>query len=662
MGNNKLMETKESDLIFALDIGTKTVIGVVGYYKDEVFHILDSEIIEHKKRSMYDGQIHNIQEVADVVSKVKTNIEDRLSVKFTKVALAAAGRALKTYKQRVDSEIDITVKIDNRLIESLEMEAIQKAQEELEGKKEKSEPAYYCVGYTVIKYYLDDNFIDSLEGHSGNKIGAEVIATFLPHVVVDSLYTVMARVGLEVVHLTLEPIAAINVAIKKDLRLLNLCLVDIGAGTSDVAVTRDGTVVSYGMAPIAGDIITENIAKRYLIGYDMAEKIKVNLCKEVKHKFSDIVGIEYELTSDEILDEVDSVIEKLGKEIADTILKCNEKSPSAVLMIGGGSQIPRLNTYVSKYLDLPKERVATKTAEIVEGVEGIQEILKGPQGITPIGIALTAAQNKYKDFLEVVVNGVQIKLFNSKKIKVSDALVLIGYNPRKLIPKRGDDFVYFLNGEEKIIKGSVGKPAEIFLNGNLASLESVIEDGDIISVEEAVSGIKAEPKLYDIIGEAYVEYNDKRIDLRESIKLNSQIINSNVFVNEYDEIKIKEITTVDEFIKKHNIDTRGYQIYVNGEASSDGYIKNGDIIKTEKIARLNKHINLMVNGNAMKIGYSKDSFKFVDVFDHIDIDLKKPHGNLIVNLNGGKADFTTDLIDGDKVDIYWDKEVNRGDV
>lgn len=662
MENDKLMEAKKNELIFALDIGTKTVIGVVGYYKDEIFHILDSEMIEHKKRSMYDGQIHNIQEVADVVSKVKKNIEDRLSVKFTKVALAAAGRALKTYKQRVDSEIDITVKIDNRLIESLEMEAIQKAQEELEGKKEKSEPAYYCVGYTVIKYYLDDNFIDNLEGHSGNKIGAEVIATFLPHVVVDSLYTVMARVGLEVMNLTLEPIAAINVAIKKDLRLLNLCLVDIGAGTSDIAVTRDGTVVSYGMAPIAGDIITESIAKRYLIGYDMAEKIKVNLCKEVKHKFSDIVGIEYELTSEEILDEVDAIIEKLGKEIADTILKCNEKSPSAVLMIGGGSQIPRLNNYVSKYLDLPKERVATKTADIVEGVEGIQDILRGPQGITPIGIALTAAQNKYKDFLEVLVNGVQIKLFNSKKIKVSDALVLIGYNPRKLIPKRGDDFVYFLNGEEKIIKGSVGKPAEILLNGNPSNLESVIEDGDKIIVEEAVSGLKAEPKLYDIIGENYVEFNEKKVDLVEAIKLNSQVSNSNVFINEYDEIQVKEITTIDEFIKKYAIDVKKYNIYVNEEKFTSGYIKNGDVIKTEKIAKTSKRINLMINGSIMNIGYSKESFKFVDVFDHIDIDLKRPHGNLVVNLNGFKADFTADLMDGDKVDIYWDKEIQRGDI
>src|SRR5690606_8916426 len=135
---------------------------------------------------------------------------------------------------------------------------------------------YYCVGYTVVNYYLDGNFMENLEGHKGNKIGVDVLATFLPYTVVDSLYTVMNRVGLEVVNLTLEPIAAINVAVKKSLRLLNIALVDIGAGTSDIAISRDGTIVAYAMASVAGDEITENIAKTYLLDFDAAEKLKVN--------------------------------------------------------------------------------------------------------------------------------------------------------------------------------------------------------------------------------------------------------------------------------------------------------------------------------------------------------------------------------------------------
>lgn len=84
-----------------------------------------------------------------------------------------------------------------------------------------------------------------------------MVATFLPSEVVDSLYAVMQKAGLEVASMTLEPIAALNAAIPADLRLLNLALVDIGAGTSDIAVCRDGSVVGYTMATVAGDEITE---------------------------------------------------------------------------------------------------------------------------------------------------------------------------------------------------------------------------------------------------------------------------------------------------------------------------------------------------------------------------------------------------------------------
>ena len=68
--------------------------------------------------------------------------------------------------------------------------------------------------------------------------------------VVESLYTVMERAGMEVTCLTLEPIAALNVAIPKELRLLNLALVDVGAGTSDIAITKSGTIIAYDMAPL----------------------------------------------------------------------------------------------------------------------------------------------------------------------------------------------------------------------------------------------------------------------------------------------------------------------------------------------------------------------------------------------------------------------------
>ena len=99
-----------------------------------------------------------------------------------------------------------------------------------------------------------------------------MVATFLPSEVVDSLYAVMVEAGLEVASLTLEPIAALNAAIPEDIRLLNLALVDIGAGTTDIALCRDGGVVGYTMATVAGDEITEALMRACLVDYHTAER------------------------------------------------------------------------------------------------------------------------------------------------------------------------------------------------------------------------------------------------------------------------------------------------------------------------------------------------------------------------------------------------------
>ncbi|WP_425448576.1 cell division protein FtsA [Dethiothermospora halolimnae] len=662
LDNNLNLENK--NIIFSLDIGTRTVIGLVGEYRDDCFKILATEMMEHDKRVMYDGQIHDIKGVVDIVEKVKLKLEEKLEIKLDKVAIAAAGRALKTYKVRVDRDIDITQEISKQIIESLEMEAIQKAQQTLEENKDYNDK-YYCVGYTVINYYLDDNFMENLEGHKGNKIGTDVLATFLPNIVVDSLYTVMSKVGLEVINLTLEPIAAINVAIKKNMRLLNLALVDIGAGTSDIAITKDGSIVAYAMASIAGDEITEKISKSYLLDYDSAERLKVELNRQENHKFNDIVGIEHNMNTSEIIGNIGDAIDNLAKEISENIIAYNGKSPSAVFLIGGGSQIPTITSRIAEYLELPEERVVIRDTSIIDDVNGVSEDLEGPNGITPIGIAITALNSKEKDFLEIKVNGKKIKLFNSKEIKVSDALVLVGYNPRKLIPSRGEDFIYYINGETKIKKGSFGEPAKIYVNNKLENLEYKLKNNDIVLIDEAKEGEKIVPKLFECLNmDKSVKLAGTKVNLITDIKVNGNIIKDNITIKEKDRIEVNEIKSVDELFKSQGLDQQDYNVYINDEKiNSNILISDGDTIEYYNKSYIRKSnnntngktITLKINGEEKIINYNKKEFIFVDVFDHIDFDLSKPNGILVLKVNGEKAEYVRKLNDGDNLEIYWNK-------
>ena len=88
----------QGDTVFALDIGTRTVVGILGFMDGETFRVTDTESVPHLKRAMIDGQVEDIEQVAKVARTVKETLEQRNSIRLTEVSIAAAGRALKTYR------------------------------------------------------------------------------------------------------------------------------------------------------------------------------------------------------------------------------------------------------------------------------------------------------------------------------------------------------------------------------------------------------------------------------------------------------------------------------------------------------------------------------------------------------------------------------------
>ena len=100
--------------------------------------------------------------------------------------------------------------ITSEHIYTLDMLGIENAYNILRDEKKTDDIRFYCVGYSVKRYYQNDYIISNLEGHKAMSIKAELIATFLPNEVVDGLYAAVERAGLYVANLTLEPIAAIN--------------------------------------------------------------------------------------------------------------------------------------------------------------------------------------------------------------------------------------------------------------------------------------------------------------------------------------------------------------------------------------------------------------------------------------------------------------------
>jgi cell division protein FtsA len=679
------------DVIFSLDIGTRTVVGILGVQEKDKFKVIAAEVVEHKSRAMIDGQIHDVQQVAAVALEVKNLLEKKTGIKLTKVAIAAAGRVLKTCEVHVERQIEAGKEIDQELVGSLEIEAIQKAQIKLDEDLSKSEPTqFYCVGYSVINYYLNGYIISKLIGHKGKRIGADVLATFLPVVVVESLYTVMEKVGLEVINLTLEPIAAINVTIPKDLRLLNLALVDIGAGTSDIAITRDGSVVAYAMVPVAGDEITEMIAQQYLVDFNTAEKIKISLTSQDQTiSFTDILNRKQEIKKEELYDVIKPAVEVLATTISEKILEYNHKSPNAVFLIGGGSQVPGLTQLIAKCLKLPADRVAVRSRDVVQNIKFKSKKLSGPEAITPLGIAITAQLQVGKDFLYVTVNGQKVRLFNSKKLTVADALILIGFNPEQLIGRTGKSLTYIVNGVKRTIRGNYGKAAEIFVNQKLPNLEEILNVGDDIEISPAENGKAASVMLKDIVNikkSGYVLLNGQKIEIGSLVFVNGKPAGADKNIQDGDEIQVVEIATLNDLLKHCEINADDFIICVNGQQVDKGYVlADSDVVSCEiksNIAETEKNevvqntlssvehstqkeiisevqkkapgIDITVNGKPVTLSGNKANYIFVDIFNFINFDLSNPQGSIVLRLNGKPAAFTDEVRFGDVVDILWD--------
>ncbi len=483
------MENQKEALVFGLDIGTRNIVGTVGYRtEDEKFIVVAQYMKQHESRSMIDGQIHDIGRVGRTITAVKAELEKQIEQPLTEVCIAAAGRVLKTVTTKVEYEYSEESVVTAEDLHTLDLLGIEQAHNIL---KEKNDTQYkfYCVGYSVMNYYLNDEIFISLEGHKAYKVGEDIIVTFLPEDVVDGLYSAVAIAGLTVANMTLEPIAAIDVAIPESYRMLNIALVDVGAGTSDISITRDGSIIAYGMIPFAGDELTEVIVQHYLVDFKTAEAIKLASTTKEEVTYQDIMSISHTIPSTEVWELLAPVVEKITSEVASKILELNgDRSVSATFVVGGGGKVHGFTTELASLLDLPEERVALRGEEVLQEIEFVQEgIKKDPLLVTPIGICLNYYEQK-NNFIMIRFNGERMKLYDNNRLTVVDAALQAGFPKEQLFPKRGVPINFTVNGITRIARGEAGEPAIVTLNGEPANINTPLEPNCEIVITPSTAG------------------------------------------------------------------------------------------------------------------------------------------------------------------------------
>ena len=541
-------EQNANQFVFGLDIGTRNVVGTVGYREGKDFYVAAQYMKEHETRAMLDGQIHDIGRVGRTIAEVKAELEGQLEAKLTDVCIAAAGRVLKTVTTSVEYEFAEETVVTAEHIHTLDLLGVDHAQQIL---KERNDTRYkfYCVGYSVVKYYINDEVFSNIEGHKAEKISEDVIVTFLPEDVVDGLYSAVGQAGLNVANLTLEPIAAINVAIPEAFRMLNIALVDVGAGTSDICVTRDGSIIAYGMIPYAGDELTELIVQHYLVDFNMAEHMKLTSGMADEVEFTDIMSITHTIPSEEIWDLTHDTVDKITTEVAEKIKELNgDKSVSAAFVVGGGGKIHGFTEMLADKLEIPRERVALRGEEVLKEVHFAQEeIKKDPLLVTPIGICLNYYDQK-NNFIMVRFNGERLKLYDNSHLTIVDAALQAGFPNEALFPRRGKAVEFTVNGKPRIVRGEPGESAIVKVDGRVVSINTPLVPNSEITIEASTIGKEAVSTIEQL--DEYTsstitfQVNGINITCPKFVQVNGSLEPSNYVIQEGDEIETRNFYTI----------------------------------------------------------------------------------------------------------------------
>ncbi len=555
-------------LVFGLDIGTRSLVGTVGYKTGDKFHVVAQCVREHESRSMLDGQIHDINTVGRSIADVKQKLENQIGKTLNEVCIAAAGRVLKTVTTTAEIEFPEDKTVDTEDIHSLEMLGVEKAFEELTSENQ-TETRFYCVGYTVVHYYMNGLQMGVLDKHKARRISVELIATFLPDDVVDGLYRAVEVADLQVANLTLEPIAAIQVAIPESFRMLNIALVDVGAGTSDISITKDGSIVAYGMIPMAGDELTEAIVKNCLVDFTTGEEIKTSYGRKVI-KYNDIMGIQQKITSEEIDKIVEPVVKTMTKEISDKIKELNGDEPvSAIFVVGGGGKLPIFAQMLADEQGISRQRCALRGEEVLKEIDyQIENPNLDSMFVTPIGICLNFYDSK-NNFIYVNFNGERIKLYDNGHLMVVDAAIQAGFPNEGLFPKRGTALDFTLNGTPHMIRGELGETAVVKVNDEEVSINSAIRAGDKITVVESTAGEPAKAqinKLKEYEATLTVIVNDTPVSLPKYAEVNGELESGYYEIRENDNIRLLDYYTVGQIASFMDVTLKdGMNIYVNNK-------------------------------------------------------------------------------------------------
>ncbi len=376
--------SKKSDknLIVALDVGTSKVVAIVG----EVSSDREIEIIgigSHPSRGLKKGVVVNIESTVQSIQRAIEEAELMAGCEIHSVFAGIAGSHIRSHNSHgivAIKEKEVTQGDVDRVIDAARAVAI---------------PADQKILHILPQEYIIDNQEGIREpiGMSGVRMEAKVHLVTGAVSAAQNVVKCVERCGLAVDDIILEQIASANAVLLDDEKELGVCLVDIGGGTTDIAVYADGSIRHTAVIPIAGDQVTNDIAVALRTPTQHAEEIKLKYACALTQLAGADEMIEVPSVGDRpsrrlARQTLAEVVEPRYEELFSLVQAELRKSgfedlcAAGVVLTGGSAKMEGAVDLAEEIFHMPVR------LGVPQGVTGLMDVIRNPIYATGVGLLL----------------------------------------------------------------------------------------------------------------------------------------------------------------------------------------------------------------------------------------------------------------------------------
>ena len=382
--NEKPRKIKPENVILALDIGTEFVKAVIAERTEDDNLIVIGVGKEHQNMgNMYAGAIADIPAVVSTCEKALSNAEGMAGVISKTCVVGIAGELIKgntrtVRYRRKDSNKPISDQEMQLIIQRVQDKAGEQAKQEIALETDNPEVEVRLINSAIVSLSIDGYKVSNPIGFKGSDLMIQFYTAFAPLVHISAIEKVCAELNLDLLAVAVEPFAVCRACLGNELESnFSAIVMDIGGGTTDIAVVDDGGVEGTKMFGIGGRSFTHQIATRTGLDYDTAEAVKLQLGGvsldqlTLKHKEETVAEAEKKNEIQQILATPERA-KKINTAISDNIevwlggvavaledFPLVEALPTRILLCGGGAGLASLQEALATsdwYTDLPFSR------------------------------------------------------------------------------------------------------------------------------------------------------------------------------------------------------------------------------------------------------------------------------------------------------------------